>query len=81
MLHADEFLAFGFGQFFISTNREFENNILWIQSLEEDAPRQIAALGDEETSGFALAVSPDGKTFAVVQGEWLHDAVLLKGLQ
>jgi hypothetical protein len=54
---------------------------LWLQPLDATAPRQIAALGSEETSGTALSVSPDGKIFSVVQGRWLHDAVLLKGLR
>lgn len=66
---------------YISANQEFINNVLWIQPLNEEPPRQIAALGDEELRGLGLSISPDGKTFAVVQGEWLHDAVLLKGLK
>jgi len=47
--------------------------------LDEEKPRKIAALGDEGINSFALA--PDGKNFAVVQGGWLHDTVLLKGLK
>jgi Tol biopolymer transport system component/DNA-binding winged helix-turn-helix (wHTH) protein len=66
---------------YVSANREFENNVLWMQPLDSDAPHRIAALGNEELRGFGLAVSPDAKTFAIVQGEWLHDAVLLKGLR
>jgi Tol biopolymer transport system component len=61
---------------------ESENNILWFQPFDAETPRRIADLGDErvfETSGFAFA--PDGKSFAVVQGGWRHDAVLLKGLK
>lgn len=67
---------------YISVNRDYANHNLWLQPLDESAPpRHIAALGDDETSGFGLAVSPDGKTFGISQGEWLHDAVLLKGLR
>ncbi len=58
------------------------NNILWFQPLDAETPRKIADLGSEEISelsGFTL--SPDGKSFAVAQGGWLHDAVLLKGLK
>ena len=67
---------------YILADNEFENNVLWFQPLDEETPRQIADLGNEgisELSGFAL--SPDGKSFAVVQGGWKHDAVLLKGLR
>jgi Tol biopolymer transport system component len=67
---------------YILANSKFENNTLWLQPLDEETPQQIADLRDEEISelsGFAL--SPDGKSFAVVQGGWKHDAVLLKGLK
>lgn len=66
---------------YVSADREYENNILWTQSLDEETPRQVAALGNEELRGFGLSVSQSGKMIAVVQGEWLHDAVLLKGLR
>ncbi len=67
---------------YTSANNDFQNNILWLQPLDGKIPRQVAALGNEEmfkVSGFAIA--PDGKSFAVVQGNWKHDAVLLKGLK
>ena len=67
---------------YITCDSDFENNILWQQSLNGEPPRQVAALGDEKISEvLGLAVSPDGKTFAIVQGNWRHDAVLLKGLK
>lgn len=66
---------------YISASRNYGNHILWLQPFDEQAPRQIAVLGDKEISGFGLAVSPDGKIFGITQGEWLHDAVLLKGLR
>lgn len=58
------------------------NNTLWFQPLSGQTPRKIVEFGNEEIAelaGFALA--PDGKSFAVAQGGWLHDAVLLKGLR
>ena len=68
---------------YVLADSEFENNAVWLQPLDgEQSPRQIADVGDEEISemsGFALA--PDGKSFAVAQGGWKHDAVLLKGLK
>ena len=52
---------------------------LWLQPLDASPPRKLADLGDEEILHLALA--PDGKSFAVEQGGWKHDAVLLKGLR
>jgi Tol biopolymer transport system component/DNA-binding winged helix-turn-helix (wHTH) protein len=75
-------LADGKSLAYITTGNEYRNNILWTQPLEAETPRQIAVLDDDEMSEtISLAVSPNGKTFAVVQGGWLHDAVLLKGLR
>jgi Tol biopolymer transport system component/DNA-binding winged helix-turn-helix (wHTH) protein len=71
----------GKGLVYITANREYENYTLWKQSLNENASNQIVELGDDELGAFSQPISPDGKTFAIVQGEWLHDAVLLKGLQ
>jgi Tol biopolymer transport system component len=66
---------------YITSDRELGNNILWLQALDGGAPQQIAALGDEELGGYGFSVSPDGKTFAIAQGRWLHDALLYKGLR
>src|SRR5215213_3232580 len=75
-------LADGRSLAYLTTDNEYVNNILWQQPLDAEKPRQIAVLdNDEMCETLSLAVSPDGKTFAVVQGGWLHDAVLLKGLQ
>lgn len=64
---------------YILANKEDGNQILWRQPLDGGQPQQIADLGNEEIISFAVA--PDGKSFAVVQGGWRHDAVLLKGLR
>jgi TolB protein len=67
---------------YITANPGFVNKALWLQSLDKETPHQIRDLGDEEiTVGYGLSVSPDGKTLAVIQGGWRHDAVLLKGLR
>lgn len=58
---------------------EGENNALWRQPINGEKPQKIADLGAEYV--LSLAFAPDEKTFAVVQGNWLHDAVLLKGLR
>lgn len=64
---------------YIQEYSKHRNNTLWRQSLDGGKPRQITALGDEDVSSFAIA--PDGKSFAIAQGGWRHDAVLLKGLR
>lgn len=64
---------------YILANSEYEQNALWSQPMSGDRPQKIAELGDEEISHFALA--PDGKSFAIAQGRWKHDAVLLTGLR
>ncbi|HYJ91010.1 MAG TPA: winged helix-turn-helix domain-containing protein [Pyrinomonadaceae bacterium] len=55
---------------------------LWFQPIDKEIPRRIIDLHDQsvfEQSG--LALSPDNKYFAVVQGNWNHNAVLIKGLK
>lgn len=74
--HDGKFLAYTLA------NSEFENNRLWFQQLDREKPKQIAVLGDDEMSGTSsFALSRDGKNFAVIQGSWKHDAVLLRGLK
>lgn len=72
----------GNGFAYVLTDNEYKNSTLWLHYFNadgEEKPQQIAAYGDDEISH--LAFSPDGKSFAVVQGDWKHDAVLLKGLK
>ncbi len=64
---------------YILANNAWEQNALWMQPLDSETPRKVAELGDEEISD--LAFSPNGKSVAVAQGGWKHDAVLLKGLR
>ena len=63
---------------FVSVEAD-ENYALRLQSMDGSPSRKIANLGNERISSFAI--SPDGKTFAMTQGGWNHDAVLLKGLR
>ena len=69
----------GKGLAYVLADNEFDNHTLWLQPLDAETPQKIADLGDEEIN--SLALSPDGESFAVVQGGWQHDAVLLKGLR
>ncbi len=64
---------------YVWADNELDNHTLWLQPLDAGMPQKIADLGDEEIN--SLAISPDGKSLAVVQGGWKHDAVLLKGLR
>jgi TolB protein len=44
--------------------------------------QKLGELGPESVSEVSgLSVSPDGKTGTVVLGDWLHDAVLIRGLR
>lgn len=72
-------LADGKSLMYILADNELDNNTLWLQPLDGKTPHKIADLGPESISSFAL--SPDGKSFAVVQGSVKHDAVLIKGLR
>jgi len=58
---------------------EGEAMVLTIASLVDGQTLNTFPLTDEGISNFAL--SPDGKKFAVAQGSWRHDAVLMKGLR
>lgn len=67
---------------YVLTDDKSENARLFIQMLNGEPARQIADLsGDTIAELSALALSPDGKTFAVVKGNWKHDAVLIRGLK
>jgi Tol biopolymer transport system component/DNA-binding winged helix-turn-helix (wHTH) protein len=74
--------ADGTSLFYIAPDDRLQNYVIWKQPLDGATPIRIIDLGPEglrETKAFA--VSPDGRSFAVIQGSWKHDAVLLKGLQ
>lgn len=67
--------------YFVTTN-EYRNNTLFIQRLGDGSrPMKVIEIDEMLHEAGALAISPDGKTFAVSQGSWLHDAVLIKGLK
>ena len=77
-----EWLPDGKSLAYVLADSEFQNNTLWIQTLDGKQPRQIADLGDEEISeSGGLAFSADGNSFTVAQGGWRHDAVLITGVK
>ena len=76
------FLPDGKSLAYITTIDNFEKGFLWIQPISDKPPRQIVSFSDAEANeDMKLAVSHDGKAFAIVQGGWRHDAVLIKGLK
>ncbi len=79
-MHEIAFLPDGKSLIYILSDSAFGNYSLWFQTLEKiEPPSKIADLGSKEVTSFA--VSPDGKKILIVQGDWKHDAVLLKGLK
>ena len=55
---------------------------LWFQPLDSDTPKLVADLSGEGIAEFAaFAMSDDAKQFALIKGDWKHDAVLLRGLK
>lgn len=68
--------------FFISAVNDYENNTLWMLATDKAEPRKLFDLRNEGVrNDNSFAVSPDGKSFAVVQGNWQRDAVLIKGFK
>ena len=66
---------------YVTVNGEFANKALWIQAFNTETPRKIVDLGDDDLAFFPSSISPDGKTIAIAQGNWQHDAILIKGLK
>ena len=67
---------------YILTDDKRENGRLMQQDLNSASPVQIADLrGDSFAEMPALAMSADGRSFAVIRGNWKHDAVLIRGLK
>jgi len=68
--------------YYIAAINDYEDNTLWAQPMGQATPKKIADLPDEGLfSSRSFAVAPDGNSFAIVQGTWKHDAVLIKGLK
>ena len=69
----------GTGITYILAHSDDENNALWVQSIDSLTPKLLTELGGDEIN--SLAFSPDRKHFAIAQGGWKHDAVLITGLK
>ncbi len=52
---------------------------LWKHSVDSTAPVFVADLGTEGIQ--YLRISPDGRSYATIRGNWIHDAVLITGLR
>jgi Tol biopolymer transport system component/DNA-binding winged helix-turn-helix (wHTH) protein len=67
---------------YILSDRVTGSNTLWFQSVDGGPARHIADLNDDEIAELSsIALSTDGKSFAVIEGNWKHDAVLIRGLK
>lgn len=68
--------------FYISAMNDYEGGSLWAQPLDTASSKKIGDLpGDGLRNNNSFAISPDGKAFAIVQGTWKRDAILIKGLK
>jgi Tol biopolymer transport system component len=67
---------------YILAASDVQRAYLWMQPINGQPPQRVADLsGDEIAEVSALALASDGKTFAVIKGNWKHNAVLLRGLK
>lgn len=67
---------------YLASEPAYGKGMIFAQSLDGGPARQIADLKDEQLSEAAgICISPDGKSFVVVLGNWKHDAVLISGLK
>lgn len=58
------------------------SDTVWVQPIDQRSPRKIAELpGFGLRNEHSLAISEDGKLFAMIQGNWKRDAMLIKGLK
>lgn len=55
------------------------DNSLWLQDLTENAPKILYNLGNEDVMD--CQISPNGKSYVFIRGNWKSDAVLLNGLE
>jgi len=68
--------------FYVLRGQNDGSETVWIQPLGQQAARMIANLPDRGLrNNSSFSISPDGNTFAVIQGNWTLDAVLIKGLK
>jgi Tol biopolymer transport system component/DNA-binding winged helix-turn-helix (wHTH) protein len=54
-------------------------HLLWSQTLDAGKPIFEMDMGTEGIEMFKI--SPDGRSFATIRGNWIHDAVLITGLR
>lgn len=62
----------------LMTDADYLKNSIY-QLFLDGRSRKIVDLAEEQAS--SLEISPDGKSFSLVQGGWRHDAVLITGLR
>ena len=52
---------------------------LWNQPIDTETPQLLEQLGNDEI--WDISMAPDGNSLAFIRGKWIHDAVLIEGLQ
>jgi len=77
--HEVAWYADGNSVVYVSMDKEHDEKVAWRQGLDGSEPERITSFGSERIS--ELAVSPDGLTLAVAQGDWKNDATLITGLR
>ncbi|MGD9590456.1 MAG: winged helix-turn-helix domain-containing protein [Pyrinomonadaceae bacterium] len=81
-LSAIEWSSDGRKLFYVVRGQNDGSETVWVQPLGKNEARMIADLPDHGLrNSSSFAISPDGMTFAVIQGNWTLDAVLIKGLK
>ena len=61
----------------------YRGNSVWLHPLDKrDTPKKLAEISERiSEGGSGVAFSRDGRLLAISQGDWLHDAVLLRALK
>lgn len=69
------------GMAYIVSTNDFRKHELWLHRFgQRDTPKKLAEF-NKQIGNRGLAISPNGKDIAVSNGDWFHDAVLLRGLK
>lgn len=72
----------GSSLYYVAPADKPENYFIWLQPLDGKERIPVADLGQEGLRELrSFAVSPSGNGFAVIQGSWKNDAILLRGLR
>jgi DNA-binding winged helix-turn-helix (wHTH) protein/Tol biopolymer transport system component/tetratricopeptide (TPR) repeat protein len=72
----------GSGLIYTLSDGEPRTSTVWVHRFNSrETPTKLLQIDEELNELGGLAISPNGKYYAVSHGGWRHDAVLLKGLR